>query len=368
MAMGLYFLLQCAQKLGGRDNSYASVAKVAYPDAAILFDLVVAAKCFGLGVSYFIVIGDLMPQVMMYFNTAEDALLFSRHLWVLVFSMLLFPLALIRKLDSLYYASFVALFSVGLLLWIILWGFLTSGPINWEAVDWIRLDGGFYSGFPILLYAFSCHENIFSVYNELLDNSAFNLCLIVNGAIGSSVLVYAVVGILGYLTYGSKVCPNILAMYNIGPLLTLGRIAVVLLATFSYPFQSHPCRAVLLKLMEDRSANGYSSLDAYPPGRRTVYQPYFYTTAFIVAGNCCVALLVCRLDRVLALVGSVGSTSIALTFPAIMYLRLDHVLDIEPYSQSTRQRLQRGAAYLVAAFGTATLLLCTSYNIYTILD
>lgn len=360
MVAGHYFLLQCARRLGGRANGYAGVAKLTCPDAAIVFELVIAAKCFGLGISYFIVVGDLLPQIALYFTA--NTLLCSRLLWLLAFSVFVFPLALVKELDHLYYTSFVALFAIALLVWIILWGFLSGGPIDWESIAWVRMDAGFYSGFPLFVYAFSCHENIFTIYNELLDNGPFNLSVVVVGATAASGLVYGVAGVLGYLTHGHSVSPNILAMYEIGPVLTLGRIAVVVLAAFSYPFQSYPCRAVLLKLLDDRgpyvSLSGGSAREESPARPRA----YFYTTAFIVGGNCCVAIAVHRLDRVLSLVGSVGSTSIALIFPALMFLQLDRIGGVSP----SGRYLQRGAAYFLATFGVVALVLCSAYNIYDI--
>lgn len=62
-ALGLYFLSQCAEKVGGRNTSFASLSKLTWPRLGVFFDIAIAVKCFGVAVSYLIIIGDLMPQV-----------------------------------------------------------------------------------------------------------------------------------------------------------------------------------------------------------------------------------------------------------------------------------------------------------------
>lgn len=60
---GLYFLSRCAARTEGRHASFFAVSKLTWPKVSVLFDLAIAIKCFGVAVSYLIIIGDLMPQV-----------------------------------------------------------------------------------------------------------------------------------------------------------------------------------------------------------------------------------------------------------------------------------------------------------------
>jgi amino acid permease len=69
-------------------------------------------------------------------------------------------------------------------------------------------------------------------------------------SIFSASLIYELVAILGYLSFGSRVTANIIAMY---PSTTLfiagGQLAIVVLVMFSYPLQVHPCRICLDKVV-----------------------------------------------------------------------------------------------------------------------
>ena len=68
-------------------------------------------------------------------------------------------------------------------------------------------------------------------------------------SIFSASFIYEIVAILGYLSFGSHVTANIIAMY---PSTTLfiagGQLAIVVLVMFSYPLQVHPCRNCLDKV------------------------------------------------------------------------------------------------------------------------
>lgn len=84
---GLYLQTRCAKYLERGSASFFALSQITYPNAAVIFDAAIAIKCFGVGVSYLIIIGDLMPGVVKGFR--EDAggfvFLLQRHFWVTAF-------------------------------------------------------------------------------------------------------------------------------------------------------------------------------------------------------------------------------------------------------------------------------------------
>lgn len=86
-AFGLYLQTRCARYLERGSASFFALSQITYPNAAVIFDAAIAIKCFGVGVSYLIIIGDLMPGVVRGFNENADAVPFlvDRHFWVTVF-------------------------------------------------------------------------------------------------------------------------------------------------------------------------------------------------------------------------------------------------------------------------------------------
>ena len=105
--IGLYFLSRCALRIERGHSSFFAVAKRTYPEAAIVFDSAIAIKCFGthrldlpvfdgiswltqvlgVAVSYLIIIGDLMPQVVgSIFPSAKSMpFLLDRQFWITAF-------------------------------------------------------------------------------------------------------------------------------------------------------------------------------------------------------------------------------------------------------------------------------------------
>jgi amino acid permease len=86
-AFGLYLQSRCARYLERGTASFFALSQITYPNAAVIFDAAIAIKCFGVGVSYLIIIGGLMPGVVLGFNESAAAIpfLLDRHFWVTVF-------------------------------------------------------------------------------------------------------------------------------------------------------------------------------------------------------------------------------------------------------------------------------------------
>lgn len=94
---GLYLQSRCAQYLDRGSASFFALSQITYPNAAVIFDAAIAIKCFGVGVSYLIIIGDLMPGVIQGFvgEPAYDFLV-DRHFWVTAFMYESWALGLLR--------------------------------------------------------------------------------------------------------------------------------------------------------------------------------------------------------------------------------------------------------------------------------
>jgi amino acid permease len=119
-AFGLYLLSVCATKAPHRRASFFAIAQLTFPSAAVFFDAAIAIKCFGVSVSYLIIIKGLMPNVVasLYHDlTSPDTnppdWAMSGQFWITLFMLILVPLAFLRQLNSLRHTSYVALFSVG---------------------------------------------------------------------------------------------------------------------------------------------------------------------------------------------------------------------------------------------------------------
>lgn len=397
-AFGLYLQNKVARYTGQRGSvSYFSLAQVTYPKLSIVFDSAILIKCFGVGVSYLVVIGDLMPKIMETLEVHPDSVFMDRKFWISAFmACIVAPLSFLKKLTSLRYTSIMALFSVAYLIFLVVSSYLEIaagvekahdvdvakfhpfpakhidwyGPLSWKQT---------LSSFPMFVFAYTCHQNMFAIINELQpdekDGSQTRQSnLIIRNSILTALGSYLIVAVFGYLTYGDEVEPNIIAMYPRGSISTLiGRLCIVVMVSLSFPLQCHPCRGSINHVIHfisqgvesaklrhlhkrnrlldgDGVGSGYSSTVASDTesvnsfadltavssiisttpmegardtaGHAPIIIPmstrkFYIITTTIVVLSYIVALSVTSLATVLAFVGSTGSTSISFILPGL---------------------------------------------------
>lgn len=358
---GLYLLTRCARYVEPGTASFFTISKRTYPGAAVLFDLAIALKTFGVAVSYLIIISNLTPQIIhAAFPQAEGSeYLMDRRFWLTFFMILIIPLSFLRRLDSLKYTSVVSLFAIGYLVLLVVGHWIKGDTIPYRGeVAFFKWSGfvQFLSSLPVFVFAFTCHQNIFSIVNEIRDTSQGKIDAVVSTAIGGSYLVYLLVAITGYLSYGDVVNGNIVSMYPNSPSANIGRFAIVILILFSYPLQAHPCRASLDKILAQLSGgrggnNQRQEVGHAAPAEMSEMRWTVLTVAILVASYG-VALVVSSLEVVLSYVGATGSTAISFILPGAFFHRI-----------CPQDTVMRRAAAGLAIYGCVFMVVCLSLNI-----
>ncbi|KAI9440368.1 transmembrane amino acid transporter protein-domain-containing protein [Lactarius indigo] len=371
-AFGLYLLSACARKAPHRRASFFTVATLTFPRAAVFFDAAIAIKCFGVSISYLIIIKSLIPNVIasLYHdltspdtNPPEWAL--SGRLWICLLMVILGPLSFLRRLDSLRHTSYVALFSCAYLVLIVIvcHFYPLKGMIPPGEIHLIKFTPSFISTFPIQVFAFTCAQNLFPIFNEINNNSQKRMNIVIGTAIGSATVTYEIIAVFGYITFGSHVTANIIEMYPSSSLfIAIGQLAIVTLVLFSYPLQVHPCRNCLDKVFNfDAAADKVEDDDVgdeHGSGDMTPLKHSVLTTA-VVAGGFTIAYFVDNLEMVLSFVGATGSTTISFILPGLFYWKLTK-------DDPNKNKLLNLGALGLACYGFLILVFCLSFNIYHI--
>lgn len=365
-SFGLYLQTKVSKYTDQQQSvSFFSLSQLTYPSLLVLFDLAISIKCFGVGISYLVIIGDLMPRIMDALNV-EHSLLLHRNFWISVFMLFIAPISYLRKLDSLKYTSVIALFSVIYLIVLVVYHSIIGndsrpeyhhphidyyGPLSIQKL---------LKSFPILVFAYTCHQNMFAIINELQPGDAGSKTrqsnIIIRNSILTACACYLIVGISGYLTFGDKVNGNIITMYSKDSLSSLiGRLCIVIMVALSFPLQCHPCRGSLNHVIyfikefihkrkdtampeSDNLINNDQSADSSfdesfisttpmegshdTAGHDPIIVPlnsrdFYLITSGIVLFSYLIAISVKSLEHVLALVGSTGSTSILFILPGL---------------------------------------------------
>jgi len=163
-AFGLYLQSRCARYLDRGTSSFFALSQITYPNAAVVFDAAIAVKCFGVGVSYMIIIGDLMPGVMIGFDSRLEnyPYLVDRNFWVTAFMLVIIPLSFLKRLDSLKYTSVIALISIGYLIILVVYHFAADSIPNRGDIRIITWAGpvAALSSLPVVIFAYTCHQNV----------------------------------------------------------------------------------------------------------------------------------------------------------------------------------------------------------------
>ncbi|KAG8703407.1 hypothetical protein FRC08_002857 [Ceratobasidium sp. 394] len=388
-ALGLWMLSRCATRTPHRRSSFFAVSKITFPSAAVFFDAAIAIKCFGVSISYLIIIKGLMPAVVRSFYhvfTAPDVnppwWLVSGHVWIFIFLAFLAPLCFLHRLDSLRHTSYIALFSVFYLVGIVIfcYFFPPKGIIEPGEIHLIHIDKSFVTTFPVQVFAFTCAQNLFPLYNELRSNTQARMNLVIFSSIFSAAGTYEIIALFGYLTFGSKVGPNIIAMYPSTTLfIAIGQFAIVVMVMFSYPLQVHPCRGCLDKVFhgghkhvqvsanqdatadEDDEEVIAEALDPHGAHGQMTMARHVALTVGIVGCGFAIAYFVDDLQLVLSFVGSTGSTTISFILPGLFYFKLFR-------NDPGHSRVLLGAALALALYGALIFVFCLSFNIMKVID
>ncbi|QRV74217.1 Transmembrane amino acid transporter protein [Ceratobasidium sp. AG-Ba] len=387
-ALGLWMLSRCATRTPHRRSSFFAVSKITFPSAAVFFDAAIAIKCFGVSISYLIIIKGLMPKVVHSFYhvfTAPDVnppwWAVSGHVWIFIFLAFLAPLCFLHRLDSLRHTSYVALFSVFYLVGVVIvcYFFPPKGIMERGEVHLVHIDKSFISTFPVQVFAFTCAQNLFPLYNELRSNTQARMNLVIFSSIFSAAATYEVIALFGYLTFGSKVGPNIIAMYPPTTLfIAIGQFAIVVMVMFSYPLQVHPCRGCLDKVFhgghkpvapaaqgadadDDEDEVLAEALDPHGAHGQMTMARHIALTVGIVGCGFAIAYFVDDLQLVLSFVGSTGSTTISFILPGLFYFKLFR-------NDPGHSRVLLGAALALALYGALIFVFCLTFNILKVVD
>lgn len=280
------------------------------------------------------------------------------------------PACFYRKLDSLRIIGYLNMCAVAYLLLILFYYFMNSSAAHLPShgeMDAVLISTDVLRTFPIMVFAYTCAQNILPVYNELQHSTVERSTLVTVISVGASALVYLVVALVGYATFGSNVSDNIIAMYpDTNLFVCFGKLSVIALTLTSYPMQLYPCRASLLNMLEvnvdvlsateaEQSMLGASSGEMDPVLHREISERRWtvLTLALMTAGLF-ISMLVNDLSVVLGIVGSVGSTTISFILPALLYRSI--------FQEDAKSPLYKAATAL-GVWGAIVLVLALTVNI-----
>ncbi|XP_016990757.2 putative sodium-coupled neutral amino acid transporter 10 [Drosophila rhopaloa] len=317
----------------------------------LLVELCIIGYLIGTCITYFVVVGDLGPQIIakiFTLNVAEHLHLRSLVM-VVVTVVCIVPLGMLRNVDSL---SAVCTASIGFYVCLIFKIVLEAQP-HITANDWTEKvlywePAGVLQCLPIFSMALSCQMQLFEVFESINNQSLDKLNGIVRNATWICTFVYISVGFFGYVAFCTHTFSgNILVNLSTSFGSDIIKIGFVLSIAFSFPLVIFPCRASLYSLLYRK---GHSESSSYIPEQR-----FRLITIFIVVFSLCVALVIPSVELIIGLVGSTIGVAICIMFPASSFRNI-----------IKKESMERTVAQFIFVSGFLLMILGTYANLSAI--
>lgn len=391
--VGLDMLPLSAEAVGAK--SYESMITGCYGRAmTIIFQICVIFYSIGVAIGFVVITGDLIPPIVSSWTGNS----FPNDIWYLqpwfieliITTLVLFPLASLRTLDSVKIASMCAISAVLYFTVIVViesafdldqWqeeGIVEhTGMDLFSSIEWWKVSYDVFLGIPIMAFAFGGHSQAIFLFSEMhpkhrsLDQ--WNLV----AATGYTFLyaIYVIVAVLSNLRFLPGDSSNLLKqMLRINPnnaVLQIAAIAMSINIILAFPLFTFPVRFSIDRLVFPCLVSVYDATPAGAVWHR--YLRYWALTFFIVYLCYIVAATVGKIDLVFGLVGAIGGTLIKFTFPTLCYMKVgsiyrerftnyDPKLPWSHWIGSILLLVISGAAGLISAF----LVLLRAYQARTV--
>ena len=316
--------------------SYLKMGRLALGNKfGFLFQSVVSFYTLGSTISFVVLTGDFLvgerTGVFEYF--ANNTILYdpnnetgSRAFIILLCSILFFfPLSILRNLDGLKFTSAVSCLAsfYAAILTCVVYFYAPKGamlpseihavPSLRSDIHWFGFPVSFWEAVPIVNVAFTAHYNAGRFYQELSNRSTKRIAMVSGIAMGSSMVLYGVVAVTGYLTFGRMTKGNILENFSPDYNLAIGaRIALAIVVIFTLPLAAHSLRESLFALVWE---NKYTS-DNAP-------RSLIASIAIGVLLACgTIGVIFTKIEVVLAYKGGIFGSCLVYIFPPLMLVAL----------------------------------------------
>ncbi|XP_053577140.1 sodium-coupled neutral amino acid transporter 3 [Bombina bombina] len=296
--------------------------------------------------SYLYIVKSELPLVIQTFlNLSEktsDWYLDGNYLVIMVSVSIILPLALMKQLGYLGYASGFSLSCMVFFLCSVIYKkFQIPCPFPWDSMNHtmsgnvsIQSASHVYQNghadveecapkmftinsqtaytIPIMAFAFVCHPEVLPIYTELKDPSKTKMQKVSNISIAVMYCMYFLAALFGYLTFYDHVESELLHTYSyVDPfdiLILCVRVAVLIAVTLTVPIVLFPVRRAIQHMLFQNKDFSWI--------RHTLIAVVLLTL---------INLLVIFAPTILGIFGIIGATSapcLIFIFPAVFYIRI----------------------------------------------
>lgn len=286
----------------------------------------VVVQQLGACIAYVDVIGDVLDPIV---ANIDHPIFDGRVFWqIATVVIVIFPLCMLKKMDSLKFSSLVAVFLIFIFAVVVTIDGVASAnkddlftEFSTKAIRMFPDDAlGALRVVPVVCFAFVCHMNVFPIYQELKDRSIGRMDTVGSFAVLICFVVYAMAGIMGYVGFKDEVCDDLLDTYNEsqvienslvpGVVVHIVQIGIGIALIFSFPVLAFELRHCVDALLFPHSSFSWA--------RHTI------ENILIIVIALAVGILVPVVVTVFGFIGATTSTLIVFVMPPMFYLKIEN--------------------------------------------
>lgn len=368
-AYSIHLLLKSAGVVGIR--AYEQLGNRAFGQPGkMLAAIIITVHNIGAMSSYLYIVKSELPLVIQAFhdNKQHTDLWYmnGNYLIIIVSALIILPLALMKQLGYLGYTSGFSLSCMVFFLISVVYKKFNipclfdsnngTTPVNYTfsslnekdatcEAKLLTINSEAAYTIPIIAFAFVCHPEVLPIYTELRNANKKRMQAVANVSILAMFVMYLLTALFGYLTFYTRVEPELLHTYShvdtTDVLILCVRLAVLVAVTLTVPVVLFPIRRAVLQIF-------------FPD------KPFHWARHVLIAFGLIfvVNLLVIFVPSIKDIFGVIGATSapsLIFILPAIFYIR------IVPEDQEPLKSKPKIQAACFAALGFIFMIMSLSF-------
>jgi amino acid permease len=247
--------------------------------------------------------------------------------------LILFPLALPRKVNALRFSSALGVLCaiyLSLAVTVIFWvdNELVADPIeNLKKLELYKFTSfGIFSTLPLIIFACMYQFNMPMIYKELRNRSAARMSSVILRGMLVAVTAYIIIGVFGYATFVNDtealMSENILEAPYLGNIaISIGLISQFFSVLTSSPLTILPCKDTVEQLLYGKRAENLT--DSQSGSGKMPLKINVLVTFGLVTVSYGLAISLTSIGDALTIVGSTITPTVGFILPAVFYLKVN---------------------------------------------
>ncbi|XP_023221953.1 putative sodium-coupled neutral amino acid transporter 7 [Centruroides sculpturatus] len=238
MISTMVVLAYCADIKG--DNTYHDVllsmcGRRAQQCAAIS----ILCSCFGVCIAFLVIIGDQYDRLLASLMGQEfcEHWFYDRKFTIAITTAIcILPMCYFQRLDFLRYASALGIFAMLYPVFLTVYEYFMLDIPKPELKTTPDSIVDVFVAIPVICIPYQTHEVVIPVYSCMRERKLKNFIKATLLAMTILLFLYTITGTFGYITFGSKILPDVMVLYDASdPVVLIGIGALIVKMITTYP-------------------------------------------------------------------------------------------------------------------------------------